>query len=216
MSLMSRIHLVNFLTYSNPKGSVWHPAFKNIEIAPGRHSAAINLLNGKGKTNLVTSILYLLSRDKRLKKRALQLYAPRSFGAPTHIRVELLDIEEDYLQPEMGFVDYGELDPLNVPGQTFVFGLCGYRNEEPKFYYYPGSLNDTQVVEQDDSKITYLKESHIQESVRKLPSYDWNPVNSDAWLSLVTAHVPRRVLHQQVEFHLAGGGDKSAQLHIVN
>lgn len=215
MSLIARIQYVNFLTYSNPESAVRKPALRVIEFSPIKFSTAINMTNGKGKTNMVTALLYLLSQDAKLKGMALPLFTPRRCGAPTHIRVQLWDIRDDMAQQNID-IEQGPIDPRDIPNKRdqYVFGLCGYRGEEPKFYEYRGVLEDCPVYERTEDGYLYYKENEVQQGVKNIDGGAWNLSPSD-WRSFVTSHIPRRVLDQQVKFHLAGGGDKSAQLHQI-
>jgi len=216
MSLIARIQYVNYLTYSNPGSDNRKPALRTVEFSPIKYSTAINITNGKGKTNMVTALLYLLSRDRKLKEIALGLFTPRRFGAPSHIRVQLWDIRDDMVQKQFG-LDDGPLDPAAIPynNDHFVFGLCAYRNEEPKFYHYRGILEDCPVFQKTDTGLIYLKEGEVEQSVRAVNKGGWNVSNIEDWRSFVESHIPRRVLEQQVKFHLDGGGDKSAQIHSI-
>ena len=82
MSLIARIQYVNFLTYSKPDSESRKPAMRVVEFSPLKYSTAINIPNGHGKTNMITALLYLLSRDRKLREEALPLFTPRRCGAP--------------------------------------------------------------------------------------------------------------------------------------
>lgn len=81
MSLIARIQYVNFLTYSHPDSKERKPALRAVEFAPLKYSTAINIPNGHGKTNMISALLYLLSRDSKLKENVLPLFTPRRSGA---------------------------------------------------------------------------------------------------------------------------------------
>lgn len=216
MSLIARIQFVNFLTYSNPDSQDRKPAMRVVEFSPLKYSTAINIPNGHGKTNMISVLLYLLSRDRKLKEIALPLFTPRRCGAPSHIRVQLWDLQDDLAQNDLNF-DEGLMDPRNLPiinKDHHVFGLCSYQSDEPKFYYYRGILDDCPVYDRTESGYIYHKESEVQQTVKSLDG-TWNISSVDEWRTLVASHIPSRVLTQQVKFHLAGGGDKSAQLHQI-
>lgn len=216
MSLIARIQFVNFLTYSNPDSQDRKPAMRVVEFSPLKYSTAINIPNGHGKTNMISVLLYLLSRDRKLKETALPLFTPRRCGAPSHIRVQLWDLQDDLTQNDLN-LDEGLMDPRDLPitnKDHHVFGLCAYQNDEPKFYYYRGILDDCPVYDRTDSGYIYHKESEVQQTVKSLDG-TWNISSVDEWRTLVASHIPSRVLTQQVKFHLAGGGDKSAQLQQI-
>ncbi|HYD62829.1 MAG TPA: hypothetical protein VEC35_20920 [Noviherbaspirillum sp.] len=215
MSLIARIQFVNFLTYSNPGSRDRKPALRVVEFWPLKYSAAINIPNGHGKTNMITVLLYLLSRDSKLKELALALFTPRRCGAPTHIRVQLWDIPDELAQRDLT-LEEGLMDPKHLPNNNdhYVFGLCAYQGEEPRFYYYRGTLEDCEVFERTDNSYIYHPESVVQQGVKRIGG-SWNISSVYEWRSLVTNHIPSRVLAQQVKFHLAGGGDKSAPLQHV-
>ncbi|MHB1175446.1 MAG: coiled-coil domain-containing protein [Sulfuriferula sp.] len=216
MSLIARIQFVNFLTYSNPDSQDRKPAMRVVEFSPLKYSTAINIPNGHGKTNMISVLLYLLSRDRKLKETALPLFTPRRCGAPSHIRVQLWDLQDDLTQNDLN-LDEGLMDPRDLPitnRDHHVFGLCAYQNDEPKFYYYRGILDDCPVYDRTESGYIYHKESEVQQAVKSIDG-TWNISSVDEWRTLVTSHIPSRVLTQQVKFHLAGGGDKSAQLHQI-
>lgn len=119
------------------------------------------------------------------------------------------------MQTDLGLED-GLLDPRDLPNNNdhYVFGLCAYQGEEPKFYYYRGVLEDCPVFERSDKGYLYSQETAVQQAVRAAGG-TWNISSVHEWRSLITSHIPSRVLAQQVKFHLDGGGDKSAQLHQV-
>ncbi|WP_041492378.1 hypothetical protein [Burkholderia lata] len=215
MSLIARIQYVNFLTYSNPDSRDRKPAMRVVEFSPLKYSTAINIPNGHGKTNMISALLYLLSRDTKLKGIALPLFTPRRCGAPSHIRVQLWDLQDDLSQTDLN-LDEGLLDPKDLPNKNdhHVFGLCAYQGDEPRFYYYRGVLEDCPVFDRTEGGYLYHHEAEVQQVV-KLVGGTWNISSVHEWRSLITSHIPSRVLAQQVKFHLAGGGDKSAQLHQV-
>ncbi|HFZ1050181.1 TPA: hypothetical protein ACIJSU_006058, partial [Pseudomonas aeruginosa] len=217
MSLIARIQYVNFLTYSHPDSKERKPALRVVEFAPLKYSTAINIPNGHGKTNMISALLYLLSRDSKLKENVLPLFTPRRSGAPSHIRVQLWDLRDDLTQTDLG-LDEGLLDPRDLPnrGDHYVFGLCAYQGDEPRFYYYQGVLEDCPVFDRTESGYLYRHETDIQQALKALGGgRAWNISSVHEWRSLITSHIPSRVLTQQVKFHLAGGGDKSAQLHQI-
>lgn len=221
MSLIARIQYVNFLTYSNPDSRDRKPALRVVEFSPLKYSTAINIPNGHGKTNMISALLYLLSRDRKLKEKehdVLSLFTPRRSGAPSHIRVQLWDLRDDLAQTDLG-LEEGLLDPRDLPnkGDHHVFGMCAYQGDEPRFYYYKGVLEDCPAFERTDTGYLYRHESDIRQSVTDLKDQggNWNISSTSEWRTLITSHIPGRVLDQQVKFHLAGGGDKSAQLHQI-
>lgn len=215
MSLIARIQYVNFLTYSHPDSRDRKPALRVVEFSPLKYSTAINIPNGHGKTNMISALLYLVSRDSKLKQLALPLFTPRRCGAPSHIRVQLWDLQDDLVQADLG-LDEGLIDPACLPNRNdhYVFGLCAYQSDEPKFYYYRGVLEDCPVFERTDNGYIYSQETEVQQAVKAVGG-TWNISSVHEWRSLITSHIPSRVLAQQVKFHLDGGGDKSAQLHLV-
>lgn len=214
MSLIARIQYVNFLTYSKPDSESRKPAMRVVEFSPLKYSTAINIPNGHGKTNMITALLYLLSRDRKLREDALPLFTPRRCGAPSHIRVQLWDLQDDLSQADLD-LDQGLIDPRDLPYNKdhHVFGLCAYQGEEPRFYYYTGILEHCEVFDRTDTGYLYYKEAEVQQGVKKAQG-KWG-VSMEEWRSLITSHIPSRVLAQQVKFHVAGGGDKSAQLHKI-
>lgn len=214
MSLIARIQYVNFLTYSKPDSESRKPAMRVVEFSPLKYSTAINIPNGHGKTNMITALLYLLSRDRKLREEALPLFTPRRCGAPSHIRVQLWDLQDDLSQADLD-LDQGLIDPCNLPynNDHHVFGLCAYQGEEPRFYYYTGILEHCDVFDRTQTGYLYYKEAEVQQGVKKVQG-KWG-VSVEEWRSLITSHIPSRVLAQQVKFHVAGGGDKSAQLHKI-
>lgn len=215
MSLIARIQFVNFLTYSNPDSRDRKPALRVVEFWPLKYSTAINIPNGHGKTNMITVLLYLLSRDSKLKELALALFTPRRCGAPSHVRLQLWDLPDELARRDLT-VDEGLLDPSQLPNNNdhYVFGLCAYHGEEPRFYYYRGILDDCDVFVRTDNGYIYHQEADVQQAVKRIGG-TWNVSSVHEWRSLVTSHIPSRVLAQQVKFQLAGGGDKSAPLQQV-
>lgn len=53
-----------------------------MEFAPLKYSTAINIPNGHGKTNMISALLYLLSRDSKLKENVLPLFTPAEVAHP--------------------------------------------------------------------------------------------------------------------------------------
>lgn len=212
MSLISRIEISNYLTEGlNASRRIvdWRPMISAVTLRLDSKSALLNLTNGGGKTSMADLVLYLLSRDARLLNKIRDKCSPKDRGF-THARVEFRDTSDD------SFVAPGllEPDPLNVSGQTYVAGVVLYdkAEEQPIFYLYSGTLEDSPCYEVKDGMITLVPDARFVEKTKALRGCNWNkhPTKS-AWEDAVSLHISTDVLRRNVKYQCEGSDDKNAQ-----
>lgn len=212
MSLIARIEICNYLTEglsASRRIADWRPMINAVTLRLDSKSALLNLTNGGGKTSMADLSLYLLSRDPRLLSKIRDKCSPKDRGF-THARVEFRDTSDD------AFVAPGllETDPLNVPGQTYVAGVVMYdkADEQPIFYYYSGTLEDSPCFEMKDGVVTLVPDARFVERTRSLRGCQWNKHTSKAlWEDVISLHISTDVLRRNVKYQCEGSDDKNAQ-----
>lgn len=212
MSLISRIQISNYLTEginASRRIADWRPMIHAITLRMDSKSALLNLTNGGGKTSIADLVLYLLSRDARLLQRIREKCSPRERGF-THARVEFRDTVEN------GFVTPALLapDPLNLPGQTYVVGvvLNDKAEEEPVFYVYSGTLEDSPCYELANGIVTLVPDARFVEKTKSLRGCTWNKhTTKSAWQDAISLHISTDVLRRNVKYQCEGSDDKNAQ-----
>ena len=216
MAVITRIEFVNFLSEGwQPHMGVagWRPLWPANTIRLAGQSTAIQVDNGCGKTSATNAVLYLMSRDKRLKVPFLERCAPVGAGY-THVRIEFgIRSEEASLQS-----DLITSDPVEFPGETYVIGVCANRGDEDslQFYRYPGFLEDAIAYSQGDGKIVFVNNDTFRTSVKRLSKGEWNRWGTlSEWRKVVSDLISPEVVRQNVAFHLKGGGDASAALKDI-
>lgn len=216
MAAITRIEFVNFLCEGwQPHMGVpgWRPLWPANTIRLAGQSTAIQVDNGCGKTSATNAILYLLSRDKRLKGPFLERCAPAGAGY-THVRIEFgIRSEEAALQS-----DLITSDPVEFPGETYVIGVCANRGDEDslQFYRYPGFLEDALAYSKGDGKILFVNNDTFRTSVKRMNKGEWNRWGTlSEWRKVVSDLISPEVVRQNVAFHLKGGGDASAALKDI-
>lgn len=216
VAVITRIEFVNFLSEGwQPHMGVagWRPLWPANTIRLAGQSTAIQIDNGCGKTSATNAVLYLMSRDKRLRTAFLERCAPVGAGY-THVRIEFgIRSDEASLQS-----DLITTDPVEFPGETYVIGVCANRGDEDslQFYRYPGFLEDAVAYSQGDGKIVFVNNEAFRASVKRLPKGEWNRWATLAeWRKVVSDLISPEVVKQNVAFHLKGGGDASAALKDI-
>lgn len=212
--LINQIGFTNFLCegYENAeKKTEWIPLYRGNEIWLGGKSAAIQLRNGAGKTSIVDASLYLLSRHSDLKTRILKRLAP-STKTWSHVRIQFCKRTDDPRQA--GLTSFAEAD---FPGEKYVIGMCGYRDEqEPHFYYYPGDFAAAPTYLIEGARRRLVDNDAFKQSVKRIEGFRWDAWGRlKDWRSFVDEFISIDVVDENVEFQLAGGGDASATLQKV-
>jgi len=212
MASISRIQVANFLTEGFTTGREWSPLYRGETFRLFGQPTAMQIDNGGGKTSLTEACLYLLSQDRRLKPRVEDRVAPTDRGW-THIRVEFIEksLDEDVLQ-----VDLITRDPEDIPGITYVLGMCWSRTKNPFFYSYQGSLDDAPCFTLDPKGLTLIANDEFRKSIERMPGAKWNRwKNQSEWLDEIKQFTNIDVIKQNVEFQLEGAGDYSAMITKV-
>jgi len=212
VSLISRMEVTNYLTEgisSHRRSADWKPMLTGITLRmDGGKSALVNITNGGGKTSLVELNLYLLSRDARLLKRIREKVAPKGRGF-THARIEFRNPPDDsYSAP--GLL---EIDPLNLPGETYVIGvvLNDDVNDPPIFYSYSGTLEGSPCYVYDGKSITSVPDGEFVARTKALRGCKWNKFTSRReWEDHIRLFLPVEVIRRNVLYQLKGSDDKNA------
>lgn len=212
MASISRIQVANFLTDGYMAGKEWTPLYRGETFRLFGQPTAMQIDNGGGKTSLTEACLYLLSRDRRLKPKVEDRIAPIDRGW-THIRIEFIEKshDDDVLQ-----VNLITQDPEDIPGITYVMGMCWSRTKEAFFYSYQGSLDDAPCFTQDPKGLTLIANDDFRKSIERMPGAKWNRWrNQSEWLDEIKQFTNVDVIKQNVEFQLEGAGDYSAMVTKV-
>lgn len=213
MAAVSRIQVANFLTDGFVPGMEWAPLYRGETFRLFGQPTAMQIDNGGGKSSLTEACLYMLTRDRRLKQRVEGRVAPVDKGW-THVRIEFFEKPHDWniLQ-----ADLITLDPKEMPGTSYVVGMCWSRTKNPYFYSYQGSLDDAPCYTQGSGGLTLIANDIFQKSVERLPGAKWNRWSSQkAWLEEeIKQFTNIEVLRQNVEFQMEGAGDYSAMITKV-
>jgi hypothetical protein len=214
MASITRIQLANYLTegYVGGSGMEWMPLYRGETLRLFGQSAALQIDNGCGKTSLTEACLYLLSQDRRLKKRVEERVAPLDKGW-SHVRIEFIEKphEDNILQSSLITVL-----PDEVPGTPYVIGLCWNRGKDPYFYHYQGLLEDAECFLKTEDKLELIDNAAFKKSVEKIPGSHWNIWRNIAeWQDEIRYFTNVEVIKQNVEFQVEGAGDYSAMVTNV-
>lgn len=215
MALINRIEVVNYLCEGwQPSMGIanWRPLWPANLIHLCGASTAIQVPNGCGKTSVTSAVLYLLSRNRELKQQFLDRCAPTGLTA-SHIRVEFAILtDEDLVQR-----DLMTADPRSLRAQTYVIGVCGNRGDDhPRFYRYPGLLEDVPVARLDGTTIGFVATEVLRAGVKAIRGGQWDNWDTIAeWSKVVGTFMSPDVVRQNVQFHREGAGDASAAFSKV-
>jgi len=213
MSLINRIEISNFVCLFGPEAGddEWSPQFRYNILDLNSQSTAISMPNGMGKTSLADAVIAVLSRDRTLVACTREKMSPVSCGAYSHIRVELK-------VPSIGSSsDMLVASGQEVPGETWVFGACGFRGRSQSitFYYYKGRLEDCPVAKIEGHKITLISNPDFKLSRENVSGLRFGVPESD-WTDAMTPHFPPHTLAQMAHFQKNGGGDTASSIYNVN
>lgn len=212
MPLINKIEVSNFMNAlrRNPWQPTWpHSVFDLL----GLHSV-INMPNGRGKTTLVKTILFLLAGDyKRMHQIRNAHFAPKTQGHYSHIRVQMtMDTEE------AAGLDLFTGSPL---GQQMVFGVYGQGGENEQFYQYayPGVLEDCPVHQNNcGNKIVLIDNNDFDDRLSSIPGRfptSAKDATRDAWKGFITRRFDTANLSQQITYQInAGAEGKSSYFEV--
>ena len=171
----------------------------------------------KLKNTIAEAIMTVLSRNSKFARNTLAKMAPLTSTSPfgayySHIRIEFVVRNSEPTD------DFFTLAGEDVPGETWVFGICGNRRErgtnDPglKYYYYSGILDNCPVADIENNVL--ITNDAFRTTLRNIRGSSWD-VGADEWHERVHEMLPKHVIHQLVEFQKAGAGDYSADLYNV-
>lgn len=209
MSLINRVAVAN-LSNSNGKGaSEWRPRFGHEVLNFRGQSTIVNLDNGGGKSTIAASMIGLLSRDSKLLQYVRKHACPQSKGSWSHVQVELVMPEHGVVQDDF-LIQAGR----DVPGETWVFGMCLHSEGDYNYYFYPGVLEDLSPAHRSDSTLVLTSNADFRATLRRIPHSQWHP-DASLWRQRITQHIPQEVLDTLATFQKSGGADKDAALFNV-
>lgn len=202
MALIKRIAISNLLNVNGVDSSNWKPVIEYLVLDIKGQSTAINLINGGGKTTIADAVIGLLSRDPSLLGKTYKKFSHSKNSYWSHVQVEIIAPKRNLNQADLlSFA--GE----EVGGETYVFGMCGYKDNNSKtFYFFKGSLEDLPVGQKKNNVVTLISNADFREN----KPTNWN-VTREEWLEEIKKHFSQD-LEQLVQFQKNGGGDKSANL----
>lgn len=212
MAAISRIQVANFLTEGFSPGDEWAPLYRGETFRLFGQPTAMQIDNGGGKTSFTEACLYMLTRHRQLKSRVEDKVAPPDKGW-THIRIEFVEKAhyEDILQ-----ADLITLNPDDIPGTSYVVGMCWSRNKDANFYSYQGLLENAPCFVQNQNGLVLVANDTFRKSIENIPYARWNRWrNQPEWLDEIRQFTNIEVLLQNVQFQLDGAGDYSAMITKV-
>ena len=209
MALIRRIEIANHLDSSRIPNQ-WNPDFRFLTFELNGQSTAVLMVNGLGKTTIANAILLLLTRHKGLAGKVKKSMSPSQYSSYSHIRIEIV-------QPQATptgdmFAHHG----MEVTGETWVYGVCGHRDSDGlSYYYYPGRLEDCPVgYAHSNQKVELYTNSEFAIKRQNVLGFKW-AVSEEDQLRSLQPHFSTLATRRMLDFHLAGGGDKSADLYPV-
>ncbi len=202
MALIKRIAISNLLNVNGVDSSNWKPVIEYLVLDIKGQSTAINLINGGGKTTIADAVIGLLSRDQSLLSKTYKKFSHSKNSYWSHVQVEIIAPKRNLNQADLlSFA--GE----EVGGETYVFGMCGYKDNNSKtFYFFKGVLEDMPIGQKQNNVVSLIP----NEDFRENKPTNWN-VTREEWLEEIKKHFSQD-LEQLVQFQKNGGGDKSASL----
>jgi hypothetical protein len=100
-----------------------------------------------------------------------------------------------------------EIDPLNLPGETHVVGVAlnDDINEQPIFYSYSGTLEDSPCYLYDRKSIAQVPDNAFAAATRALRGCKWNRfANRLEWEDHIRLFLPVEVIRRNVVYQLKG------------
>jgi hypothetical protein len=207
MSLIKRVQIANHLDSSQiPKQ--WNPDFRLTTFNFHGQNAAVVIQNGGGKTTIANSILLLLTRHRTLAQQVKRAMAPAALSSYSHVRIEIVQPKEEPTGDM--FTQQG----MDVQGEHWVYGACGNTDGDGlTYYFYPGRLEDCPVGHIEAGNIiTLLTNSEFASGRNSVNGMRWG-VTEEEYMRSLQPHFAVHATKRMLDFHLAGAGDKSAELY---
>lgn len=207
MPVIQKIELSNFLN-GERGSSVWRPRWPYQLFDLGGVNAAMNIPNGKGKSAMVSTILSMLTADrKNMKEVRDYAFAPQRDGHYTHLRIQVLVSSADH-----GGADLLSLAGGEPGGDPMVFGVYGNAGEgsELKFYSYQGRLEDCPIAHAHGYHHTFVSNHAFRAQLDNAPRlFPANRQESSdrAWHDHVQTLFDMPSLHQQLVYQKLRGGE---------
>lgn len=197
MALINRFEVINYLDKIGDIGK-WQPNFRVVHFDMQGLSSLIRMDNGQGKTSMASALYLLLTRHRKLAEEIKQKMSPAGMSSWSHLRVEV--VVNDESKPL--FVGTGS----GVTGETWVFGVCGHREDGLKFYFYPGRLEDLPAARTFDDKTKILSNKEFHDNQKHLERVRWEPTVEDYNAALASIFPPR-AFQLGLDLHLRGGAE---------
>lgn len=199
MALINRFEVINFLDKIGDADK-WQPNFRFIHLDMQGLSSLVRMDNGQGKTSMASALYLLLTRHRKLAAEVNQKMSPAGKSSWSHIRVEV--VVNDEAQPL--FVNAGQ----GVTGETWVFGVCGHREEGLKFYFYQGRLEDLPAAHDYGDRIKVFSNKEFYDNQKVLGRVRWEPTMDDYNAALASIFPPR-AFQLGLDLHLRGGAENA-------
>ncbi len=197
MALINRFEVINYLDKIGDSGK-WQPNFRVVHFNMQGLSSLIRMDNGQGKTSMASALYLLLTRHRKLAAEVRQKMSPSGLSSWSHIRVEV--VVNDESQP----LFVGALS--GVTGETWVFGVCGHREDGLKFYFYPGRLEDLPAAHDYGDRIKVLSNKEFYDNQKLLERVRWEPSMED-YNAALSSIFPPRAFQLGLDLHLRGGAE---------
>jgi hypothetical protein len=210
MALIKRIEVANYLDSSKIHGQ-WNPDYRFLTFDLKGQNSAVLMLNGFGKTTLANAILLLLTRHRGLAKKVKEVMSPSKLSSFSHFRLEIVQSQTN------ATADMFTQQGMEVTGETWVYGVCGHMDGDGlSYYYYPGRLEDCPVgyIHQNQSVVLYTNKEFAMKR-QNVTGFRWGVTEEDQIRSL-EPHFSPLATKRMLNFHLAGGGDKSASIYPIS
>jgi hypothetical protein len=199
MALINRFEVINYLDKIGDSGK-WQPNFRLFHLNMQGMSSLIRMDNGEGKTSLASALYLLLTRHLGLAAEVKGKMSPSGHSAWSHIRVEVVINDES--QPL--FVGTGS----GVTGESWVFGVCGHREEELKYYFYQGRLEDLPAAHDYGDRIRVLTNKEFYDNQKLLGRVKWVPFMEE-YLAALASIFPPRAFQLGLDLHIRGGAENN-------
>lgn len=204
MPLIHAIEVSNFL--NNRRKAPWRPDWPCNHFLLGGYHTALNIPNGRGKSTMVLMILAMLAgKTKKLNELMRKHGAPESYGAFTHLRIEITHRNPDHenlLQELMGPGD----------GERMVFGMYGNARDGRTFdfYAYRGTFEDCPLGIQSGRITDLVTREAFLECLRKRSGlFPSNPKEQqdEEWRRFISEHFDSASILQQYAYQSANAAE---------
>lgn len=126
--------------------------------------------------------------------------SPSNLSVWSHIRVEVVINDES----QTLFVGTGS----GVTGESWVFGVCGHREDSLKFYFYQGRLEDLPAAHENGDGTRILTNKEFLDNQRLLGRVRWDPSKED-YLAALANIFPPRAFQLGLDLQLRGGAENN-------